>query len=336
MISQPSISILTPVWNGLPFIKECVESVLQQDYHDFEMLISDNSSTDGTKDYLDTINDPRVKVFKQEQNLGIMGNVNFLFKQASAPISQILCADDYFVSPSSLATIIKYWSRASPDIGFVSFGHIGTSTKKIIQFQTEYLPQVIRRDHAEICFFIFGNFPGNLSEVSILTRLVTDSNNFKTDMNFAGDFDFWSRLAKDVNIGIQKEQVIYVRRHENVASNYGGLKGECYEQQVESYERLIENLSQTYNRKQLIRYFHYGIFAYHYRVAMKSALKGRFIYMNTLLKTEANFLWPRWQRFLFTLPFTLFNRNQDLTFNLAKQIILSQELANKQLTLNNI
>lgn len=336
MISQPSISILTPVWNGLPFIKECVESVLQQEYHDFEMLISDNCSTDGTQDYLDTIGDPRIKVFKQEQNLGIMGNVNFLFKNASAPISQILCADDYFVTPTSLNKVIEYWSRATPDIGFVSFGHTGTSDKKIIQFQTEYLSEVIEQDHAEICFFVFGNFPGNLSEVSIRTRLVTDSNNFKPNMNFAGDFDFWSRLSKDVKIGIQKEQVIYVRRHEKVASNYGGLKGECYEQQVESYERLIDNLSQTYNRKQLIQYFHYGIFAYHYRVAIKAALRGRFTYLNTMLKTEANFLWPIWQRLLFTLPFTLFNRNQDLTFPLAKKIIQSQEVAYKQLTLKSI
>ena len=336
MISQPTISILTPVWNGLPFIKECVESVLQQEYLDFEMLISDNSSTDGTLAYLDTINDPRIKVFKQEKNLGIMGNVNFLFKHANAPISQLLCADDYFVSPSSLTNILKYWSRASPDIGFVSFGHTGTSTKKVIQFQMEYLPEVIERAHAEICFFIFGNFPGNLSEVSILTRLVTDSNNFKTHMNFAGDFDFWSRLAKEVNIGIQKEQVIYVRRHKNVASNYGGLKGECYEQQVESYERLIEDLSQSYSRKQLIQYFHYAIFAYHYRVAIKSALQGKFSYMKTLINTEANFLWPLWQRLLITLPIALFNRNQYLTILLAKKIMKTQESAYKQLILRSV
>ncbi|WP_432708688.1 glycosyltransferase family 2 protein [Pedobacter sp.] len=336
MNSQPSISILTPVWNGLPFIKECVESVLQQEYHDFELLISDNSSTDGTLDYLDTIDDPRVKIFKQEHNLGIMGNVNFLFKNASAPICQILCADDYFTTSSSLTKVIKYWSRASPDIGFVSFGHCGTSNKKIIQFQTEYLPEVIEQDHAEICFFVFGNFPGNLSEVSVLTRLVTDGNNFKTKMDFAGDFDFWSRLSKAVKIGIQKDQIIYVRRHENTASNYGGLKGECYEQHVESYERLIDNLSQTYNRKQLIRYFHYGIYAYHYRVAIKSAWRGRFTYLKIMIKNDAKFLWPVWQRLLFTLPYTLFNRNQDLTFNLAKKILKSQAEEYKHLTLKSI
>ncbi|WP_432713823.1 glycosyltransferase family 2 protein [Pedobacter sp.] len=71
MTSQPSISIITPVWNGLPFIKECIDSVLSQDHACWEMLISDNCSTDGTRAYLDTLKDPRIKIFKQESNLGI-------------------------------------------------------------------------------------------------------------------------------------------------------------------------------------------------------------------------------------------------------------------------
>ena len=325
MISQPSISILTPVWNGLPFIKECVESVLKQECQDFEMLISDNSSTDGTLAYLETINDPRIKIFKQEKNLGIMGNVNFLFGQAKGPISQILCADDYFVNPNSLTDIINYWSGASPDTGFVSFGHTGNSNKKIAQLQTQTLSEVIEKGQAEICFFIFGNIAGNLSEVSVRTRLVTDNNNFNTHMNFAGDFDFWSRLGKHVTVGIQKKTVIYVRRHANVASNYGGLKGECYEQQVEIYNRFIENLSDSYSRKELVQYFHYEIFAFHYRTAIKSILNGKFSYMTTLLKTDATYLWPGWQRLIFTLPFALFNRDQNLTQHLAKKIINTKD-----------
>jgi len=327
--SQPIISILTPVWNGLPFIKECVESVIQQDCQDFEMLISDNSSTDGTLAYLETINDPRIRIFKQEKNLGIMGNVNFLFKQAKAPVCQILCADDYFMNAKSLNNVIKYWSRASPNTGFVSFGHGGNSNKKIGQLQRQILPEIIEIGQAEICFFIFGNIAGNLSEVSVRTRLVTENNNFNTHMNFAGDFDFWSRLGKNVTVGIQKETLIYVRRHENVASNYGGLKGECYEQQVKIYERLIEDLSDSYSRKELIQYFHYEIFAFHYRTAIKSVLNGKFSYMTTLWKTNATYLWPGWQRLLFTLPFALFNRDQNLTYLLAKKIIKTKETAYK-------
>ena len=72
----PTISILTPVWNGLPYIKECVDSVFAQEFQDWELIISDNGSTDGTRDYLDTLKDQRVRIFKQEKNLGIDGNLN--------------------------------------------------------------------------------------------------------------------------------------------------------------------------------------------------------------------------------------------------------------------
>ena len=78
-LPTPAISILTPVWNGLPYIKECVESVFSQEFQDWELIISDNGSTDGTRDYLDTLTDKRVQIFKQDKNLGIDGNLNFLF-----------------------------------------------------------------------------------------------------------------------------------------------------------------------------------------------------------------------------------------------------------------
>src|SRR5688500_15313128 len=91
-----AISILTPVWNGLPFVKECIDSVLSQEFQEWELIISDNGSTDGTRDYLDTLKDERIKIYKQEKNLGIYGNLNFLLSKASAPIGYWLCADDYF------------------------------------------------------------------------------------------------------------------------------------------------------------------------------------------------------------------------------------------------
>ena len=52
MSSVPAISILTPVWNGLPYVKECIASVLAQEFQDWELLIGDNGSTDGTREYL--------------------------------------------------------------------------------------------------------------------------------------------------------------------------------------------------------------------------------------------------------------------------------------------
>jgi glycosyltransferase involved in cell wall biosynthesis len=317
----PSISILTPVWNGLPYIKECIASVLFQNFEDWELIISDNGSTDGTLAYIDSLNDPRIRIFKQEENLGIMGNLNFLFKQASAPISQILCADDYFVHELSLTKIINYWKTASPEIGFARFGHSGPSDKKIINIQTQIIPPIIREQYGELMFFVFGNFPGNLSDVSIRTHLVEENGFFPVHMPFAGDCSFWSKIISKVSMGVETELLIYIRRHDKVASNYLGLKGELYEQQVDIYEKLIDRLSSNYDRKILQTYFHHQVYGFHYRNAIKSILYGRFSYLKTMLKTNSPILWPKWRQLVFCLPFALFNVNQSMTYEEAINLL---------------
>jgi glycosyltransferase involved in cell wall biosynthesis len=325
MNSLPTISILTPVWNGLPYLRECVESVLVQDYQDWELLISDNGSTDGTREYLHTLTDPRIRIFEQQHNLGIMGNVNFLFGQATSEVSQILCADDFLVKPTALGKIAAYWKNAAPELGFARFGHSGSSDKKIVNIQTQLIPSVIRKEFGELLFFIFGNFPGNLSDVSIRTHLVKENGYFPVHMPFAGDCAFWSRLIRKVSMGVEKELLIYIRRHDKVASNYLGLKGELYVQQVEIYEKLMEGLSGRYDIDTLKKYFHYQVYAFHYRNALKSLINGRASYLKTMMKVDSTILWPRWQQLLLCLPFALFNVRQGLTYNIAINLLQQQE-----------
>lgn len=327
MLKNPTISILTPVWNGLPYLKECVESVMIQEFQDWELLISDNGSTDDTLNYLDTLNDPRVKIYKQEKNLGIMGNINFLFTQAKASVSQILCADDYFTGTSSLSTIVNYWRKASPEIGFVRFNHNETSDAicRTINLENRITPEVINAKEATIWFFVFGNIPGNLSNVSLRTQLVADIGYFNEKFPAAGDFEFWSRAVSKVSMGVQKESTVYIRRHDNVASNYLSLKGEFYKQHIMIYEYLIKELETRYDRKKLISYFNYEVCSYHYRNGIKSALHGRFGYLKTMLQTHSSITWPTYLQFFACLPFALFNGHQKLTVHMAEKLINYQQ-----------
>lgn len=74
-----------PAYNTAPFIAEAIESILAQTFTDFELLISDDASTDGTYEIALAFseNDSRVKIFRQAENLGFVGNKNFLLQQAS-------------------------------------------------------------------------------------------------------------------------------------------------------------------------------------------------------------------------------------------------------------
>jgi glycosyltransferase involved in cell wall biosynthesis len=237
------ISIITPVWNGLPWVKNCVESVLTQRFEDWELLISDNGSTDGTRDYLATLTDPRIRVFYQPQNLGILGNVNFLFQNARAPLSQFLCHDDYLVAPESLAKIVALWADAAPEIGFIRANWNQKEARNALEaYALEALPKRIEPRDADLFFFIFGCIPGNLSNVSVRTGLVEQMGWFDQRLPSAGDFEFWIRSARQWVFLLEKSDLTHVRAHPGQASKYLNRHGEIVGQLYKVVGTLFDRL----------------------------------------------------------------------------------------------
>ncbi len=242
----PSISIITPVWNGLPFVRQCIESAISQSMTDWEMVIGDNGSTDGTREYLQELTDPRIRVFNHQDNLGIFGNLNFLFKQARFPLSAILCADDYLL-PEGLSKLQNAWDGCSHDVGFMraNIADIVNSRCRVVQLSRQRLPSTISPNESDLYFFLFGNIPGNLSNVSLRTHWVSEIGGFDQSLPYAGDFDFWSRLARYTAFRIEPIDVAFVRRHPGVASNYLNRKGELVLQNARVVKQLIDHLPAT-------------------------------------------------------------------------------------------
>src|SRR5690349_15491193 len=69
------VSVIVPVYNGEKYIRESLDSILAQSYGNFEVLVMDDASTDGTPAILGSYTD-RVRVIRQPKNRGIYGNVN--------------------------------------------------------------------------------------------------------------------------------------------------------------------------------------------------------------------------------------------------------------------
>lgn len=243
MNKVPKISVITPVYNGMPYIEECINSVLSQDFKDWELIISDNCSTDDTVDYLKTITDPRIKIFYQTENLGIFGNLNFAFTKASASISQILCADDYFMSNTSLAFLVKIWAQTNEKVGLIRLNQNNINQKEL---PNEKWPSIIESKNASLYFFILGNFMGNLTNASLRTNVIKDAGYFNQKIPYAGDFEFWYRASKTTDIAINNDVFTYVRRHEGVASNYLNTKGELLEQKVIIINQIFKDITAKY------------------------------------------------------------------------------------------
>ena len=93
---QVKLTIGIPVYNGEKFLEEKITSILNQDFTDFELIISDNASTDSTKEICSKFaaNDKRVRFFSHKKNLGVNWNFDFILKKARGEYFMWTAADD--------------------------------------------------------------------------------------------------------------------------------------------------------------------------------------------------------------------------------------------------
>ena len=98
MTRAPKLSVGLPVYNGQTYLAESIEALLGQSYEDFELIISDNASTDDTADICHRYekDDPRIRYFRQEHNIGGAPNHNFLVAQARGELFKWASHDDLY------------------------------------------------------------------------------------------------------------------------------------------------------------------------------------------------------------------------------------------------
>lgn len=325
MNPEPVISILTPVWNGLPYIKECIASVFSQDFQNWELIISDNGSTDGTRDYLDSLEgtDPRIIIFKQEMNLGIDGNLNFLFSKASTPLAYVLCADDYFYA-GALGSVIHAWETAGDETAFIAFNwKVGNEEKSIlVRYSNKILPNHLDSTQSQLAFFLFGNLPGNLSNVCSRVAMVRAAGGFRVGLKQAVDFEIWARLSKSHDMILAETTTAYIRKHEGEASFYLNKKGALFAEHLIIYEPLVEALVPFVKRDVLINYFNVLICASHLRGAIRAAFHGQLFNIQMFFNTRSTIFWPPWKQLAFGVPLAVFERLRlHLLSSMAKRIM---------------
>ena len=94
------VDVLLATYNGEKYLKEQIDSILEQTYSDFRLLISDDGSTDDTRKILEEYKnkDSRIQVFFQESNLGVVKNFEFLLKKVESKYYMFSDQDDIWKS----------------------------------------------------------------------------------------------------------------------------------------------------------------------------------------------------------------------------------------------
>lgn len=124
---QASVSIITPTFNRSHLLNRTWNSISKQSLQNFEWIVVDDGSTDGTCKVIQSFNDPRIKYIYQP-NKGVNSARNHGERYVTAPYVIHLDSDDEFCTQESLATMTREIDLASADIGVVNFGVIEASS----------------------------------------------------------------------------------------------------------------------------------------------------------------------------------------------------------------
>jgi glycosyltransferase involved in cell wall biosynthesis len=99
----PLFSICIPCFNHAKYVGKTIESVLAQDFEDFEIVVADNASTDGSPDVVTSFGDPRVRLVRNRYNIGFAPNLQQVTRHAQGRYVNLLSSDD-LMSPGALST----------------------------------------------------------------------------------------------------------------------------------------------------------------------------------------------------------------------------------------
>ena len=205
-MGQPQVSVVIPVWNGERHLKQAIESILAQDFRDFELIIVDDGSTDKTGEIIARYaGDPRVRVHRQE-NQGLVAALNVGLKLSRADLIARLDADDIAL-PRRLSLQLAYLHR-NPDVMAVG------SAVELMDADGRTLG--IRRYPIGKAMASRGLLDGcTLAHPAVMMRkaAVEKVGGYRECFRHAEDYDLWLRLTDVGQVDNLPETLIRYRIH---------------------------------------------------------------------------------------------------------------------------
>ena len=204
------ISVLMPVYKtDEKFLREAIESILNQTFTDFEFLILDDCPEDDRENIVKSYNDPRIKYFKNEKNLGITPSRNKLIDMAQGEYLAVFDHDDISL-PERFAKQVEFLDN-NPEVGVVS-----SAFKSVSDNKTHIYP----KDSAYIKM-ISMSYCAMLHPASMIRKSVLIENNIRYEEKFspAEDYALWCRLIPYTEFHNLEEVLFLYRDHENNTSH---------------------------------------------------------------------------------------------------------------------
>ncbi|MDC7692829.1 glycosyltransferase [Asticcacaulis sp. DXS10W] len=240
---MPRVSVIIPSYNHATFIARAIESVLRQDFDDFELLVEDDGSADNTENVLKSFSDSRLSYVLNEINSGAGIVTERLIKRAKGEYIALLNSDDSWAQGKLSAQVS--WLDAHPETAacFTRATFIDESDNPTSEGSFSYANvfDVENRSAGAWLrhFFYKGNCLCNPS-VMIRATVFDDIGTYKNILRQLPDLEFWIRLLKKHSIHVLDKQYVNMRIMKD-GSNASSELGSNAERILLEYSLILEN-----------------------------------------------------------------------------------------------
>lgn len=206
-MEEPFVSICVPNYNYGLYIGETIKSILNQTHKNFELIIVDNASTDNSMDVINSFSDPRIRVYQNDRNIGMMPNVKKSMNYAKADYIAFFCSDDIYHRQ-----IVEYEVK-----GLSAFDYVGAAASNQTPDLDEYRKQENKDAEGVMIYnqlnFLKYIFAGEtLSSSLMLTRECYEQIPFaQSPFRQAPDQDFILRIASRYGLALLTDIKLFKR-----------------------------------------------------------------------------------------------------------------------------
>ncbi len=194
------------VFNGEKFLRQSIDSILNQTFTDFEFLIIDDCSTDATLEIIQQYNDPRIRFVKNEKNIGLTKSLNKGLTLANGEYIARMDADDISM-PERFEKQMRFFDQ-NPETAVLGTWYA------IINSKGDTIGERHFPDNLTMNDFLTGN---KITHGSVIFKkaIITDLGGYHECFEYVQDYDLWLRVVKQYPIRNIPEILYQLRFHDD-------------------------------------------------------------------------------------------------------------------------
>jgi glycosyltransferase involved in cell wall biosynthesis len=243
LIDNPLVSIVINCYNGEKYLRQTIESILDQSYQNLELIFWDNYSTDQSKNIIESYDDKRIKYFFSENHTTLYQARNLALKECKGDFISFLDVDDYYLK-DKIAKQLLYFKDQKVGVIYSNYYRYYEDINKKELLTNKMLPS------GNLTQYILEE-----SQISFMTVMIRKKSlkslkyNFDRKYSIIGDYDLLYRLSFNWNFYYIKEPLAVYRIHDdNFSKNSTLFINELKDWYNKNYSSFVNKKNYVYKK----------------------------------------------------------------------------------------